>query len=71
MANYEVTYSAAKDGIDIYYGTLIVSVVGKPSDESIKEAVAESIVSIDEEFGGGVPDFVTVISYLENENSGF
>ncbi|EMM3425645.1 hypothetical protein NQL45_000211 [Klebsiella aerogenes] len=61
MGKIIADYQATKDGEVIYSGSL--SVVSEESDTSVKSAVMAELLSINRQFGGGVPDTVTVDSW--------
>ena len=61
MGKIIADYQATKDGEVIYSGTLAVESEG--NDEAVKEAVTAELISINGQFGGGVPDYVIVNSY--------
>lgn len=61
MGKIIADYQATKDGEVIYSGSL--SVVSEESDTSVKSAVMAELLSINRQFGGGVPDTVTVNSW--------
>ncbi|MEA4628291.1 hypothetical protein VBQ79_08225 [Klebsiella pneumoniae] len=61
MGKIIADYQATKDGEVIYSGSL--SVVSEESDASVKSAVMAELLSINRQFGGGVPDTVTVNSW--------
>lgn len=61
MGKIIANYQATKDGEVIYSGSL--SVLSEESDASVKSAVMAELLSINRQFGGGVPDTVTVDSW--------
>ncbi|CAH5210384.1 TPA: hypothetical protein L7W18_005505 [Klebsiella pneumoniae] len=61
MATLIADYEASKNGQVIYSGSLLVE--AEENDESVKDAVAQQLSSIDLKYGGGVPDTVTVNSW--------
>ncbi|CAH5317334.1 hypothetical protein NML03_25235 [Klebsiella pneumoniae] len=61
MGKIIADYQATKDGEVIYSGSL--SVVSDENDSSVKSAVMAELLSINRQFGGGVPDTVTVNSW--------
>ncbi|MCL0109807.1 hypothetical protein M2T33_09265 [Klebsiella pneumoniae] len=61
MGKIIADYQATKDGEVIYSGSL--SVVSEESDASVKSAVMAELLSINSQFGGGVPDTVVVNSW--------
>lgn len=61
MGSYIADYQATKDGQVIYSGTLLVESGG--SDVAVKAAVTAELNNINAQFGGGVPDSVTVNSW--------
>ncbi|HDX8994828.1 MULTISPECIES: hypothetical protein [Klebsiella] len=67
MAGYIADYQATKNGQVIYSGTLAVESEG--SDSAIKMAVTAELNAIHIKYGGGIPDNVTVNSWLEIESN--
>lgn len=61
MTTLIAEYEATKNGQVIYSGSLLVE--SEENDESVKDAVAQQLSSIDLKYGGGVPDTVTVNSW--------
>ncbi|EMM3426296.1 hypothetical protein RRS04_001012 [Klebsiella aerogenes] len=61
MGKIIADYQATKDGEVIYSGSL--SVLSEESDTSVKSAVMAELLYINRQFGGGVPDTVTVDSW--------
>ena len=61
MGKIIADYQATKDGEVIYSGSL--SVVSDENDSSVKSAVMAELLSINRQFGRGVPDTVTVNSW--------
>ena len=61
MGKIIADYQATKDGEVIYSGSL--SVVSDENDSSVKSAVMAELLSINRQFGGGVPDTVAVNSW--------
>ena len=61
MGSYIANYQATRDGQVIYSGTLAIESEG--TDAAVKEAVTAELISINSQFGGGVPDSVVVNSW--------
>ncbi|SUQ58565.1 Uncharacterised protein [Raoultella terrigena] len=64
MGSYIANYQATKDGQVIYSGTLAVESEG--NDDAVKEAVTAELNNINTQYGGGVPDLVTINSWSES-----
>ncbi|MBC4675038.1 hypothetical protein H8L83_25735, partial [Klebsiella quasipneumoniae] len=54
MGSYIANYQATRDGQVIYSGTLAIESEG--TGVAVKEAVTAELISINSQFGGGVPD---------------
>ncbi|HEF8915242.1 TPA: hypothetical protein SBP78_002965 [Klebsiella pneumoniae] len=63
MGSYIADYLATKNGLVIYSGTLAVE--SEANDGAIKSAVAAELMNINSQYGGGIPDSVTVSSWSE------
>lgn len=61
MGKIVADYQATKNGQVIYYGTLAIESEG--TDAAVKEAVNAELISINSQFGGGVPDLVIINSW--------
>ena len=61
MGSYIADYQATKNGQVIYSGTLAIESEG--TDAAVNEAVTAELISINSQFGGGIPDSVVVNSW--------